>query len=89
MTDRTVGFLTSLTEFQQLSRADRDELLANNMDIVMRMKICSFFSSSFSWTEQLAPILGASEVDKLNSKLVSLNVTGGEQGKHVKSRFGY
>ena len=40
------------------------------------MKICSFFNPAFSWVDQLAPLLGAGEVDKLNAKLCSLNVTG-------------
>ena len=42
------------------------------------MKICSFFNPAFSWVDQLAPLLGAGEVDKLNAKLRSLNVTGAQ-----------
>ena len=94
MTERTIGFVTSIPEFQQLCRTDREELLRNNLNIVMRMKICrylvllflyfvfclmkicSFFNPAFSWVDQLAPLLGAGEVDKLNAKLCSLNVTG-------------
>jgi len=76
MTERTIGFVTSIPEFQQLCRTDREELLRNNLNIVMRMKICSFFNPAFSWVDQLAPLLGAGEVDKLNAKLRSLNVTG-------------
>ena len=78
MTERTIGFVTSIPEFQQLCRTDREELLRNNLNIVMRMKICSFFNPAFSWVDQLAPLLGAGEVDKLNAKLRSLNVTGRE-----------
>ena len=36
MTERTIGFVTSIPEFQQLCRTDREELLRNNLNIVMR-----------------------------------------------------
>ena len=76
MTERTIGFVTSIPEFQQLCRTDREEQLRNNLNIVMRMKICSFFNLAFSWVDQLAPLLGTGKVDKLNAKLRSLNVNG-------------
>ena len=34
------------------------------------------FAPDITWTSQLSPILGAREVQKLDSKLKSLNVTG-------------
>ena len=39
MTERTIGFVTSILEFQQLCRTDREELLRNNLNIVMRKDI--------------------------------------------------
>ena len=39
MTERTIGFVTSVPEFQQLCRTDREELLRNNLNIVMRKEI--------------------------------------------------
>ena len=39
MTERTIGFVTSIPEFQQLCRTDREELLRNNLNIVMRKEI--------------------------------------------------
>ena len=36
----------------------------------------SFFHPRLEWTSQLSPLLGVGEVDKLNVKLRSLNVSG-------------
>ena len=76
MLDRTTGFVTSLAEFQELHSQDQKELLVNNLTILMRMKTCSFFSPSLNWKQQLSPLLGPDEVEKLDSKLRSLNMTG-------------
>ena len=37
--------------------------------------ICSMFDKNITWTKQLSPLLGVKEVEKLNAKLKSLNVT--------------
>ena len=36
---------------------------------------CSMFDKNITWTKQLSPLLGVREVEKLDSKLRSLNVT--------------
>ena len=60
-------------------RNSHGKLEKENQDLIIdRMKICSFFNPAFSWVDQLAPLLGAGEVDKLNAKLRSLNVTGAQ-----------
>ena len=38
--------------------------------------LSSFFHPRLEWTSQLSPLLGVGEVDKLNVKLRSLNVSG-------------
>ena len=37
--------------------------------------ICSMFDKNITWTKQLSPLLGVREVQKLDAKLRSLNVT--------------
>ena len=46
------------------------------MGYLLKFNICSMFSLDMTWTIQLSPLLGAREVDKLDTKLRSLNVTG-------------
>ena len=46
-----------------------------NLDYLVTFTICSMFDPGITWTTQLSPILGAKEVQKLESKLKSLNVT--------------
>ena len=43
---------------------------------MVKLATCSMFSLDMTWTSQLSPLLGAREVDKLEAKLRSLNVTG-------------
>ena len=43
----------------------------------MKWFLGSFFHPRLEWTSQLSPLLGVGEVDKLNVKLRSLNVSGG------------
>ena len=76
MTDRTKRFANSLTEFQSLCVKDRTEILTHNLPVVMMLKTCSFFHPRLEWTNQLSPLLGVGEVEKLDVKLRSLNVSG-------------
>ena len=76
MSERTRRFAGSLADFQGLSCADREEILAHNLPVVMMLKTCSFFHPQLEWTHQLAPLLGVGEVEKLDVKLRSLNVSG-------------
>ena len=52
------------------------QILAHNLVHMVKLATCSMFSLDMPWTSQLSPILGAREVQKLDFKLKSLNVTG-------------
>merc|ERR1711899_498993 len=57
------------------------------MGVVMTLKTCSFFHPRLEWTSQLSPLLGVGEVDKLNVKLRSLNVSGLDRLKLSYKQF--
>ena len=40
----------------------------------MEMQICTFFSPSLAWDEQLTPLMGEEEVEILKVKLMDLNL---------------
>ena len=42
----------------------------------MKMHICSFFNPLLMWREQLTPLMGQEEVDRLYGKLKDLNIKG-------------
>eukprot|EP00092_Neocalanus_flemingeri_P041907 GFUD01045641.1.p1 GENE.GFUD01045641.1~~GFUD01045641.1.p1 ORF type:complete len:476 (-),score=149.67 GFUD01045641.1:139-1566(-) len=65
-----------LQEFQMLSFKDREEILTQNIPYLVEMQICTIFHPSLVWREQLIPLMGLQEVDKLESKLKSLNIAG-------------
>merc|ERR1712209_324310 len=87
ISERTTRFASSLIEFQGLCAKDRDQILGQNMGVVMTLKTCSFFHPRLEWTSQLSPLLGVGEVDKLNVKLRSLNVSGLDRLKLSYKQF--
>merc|ERR1712130_958162 len=87
ISERTTRFASSLLEFQSLCAKDRDQILGQNMGVVMTLKTCSFFHPRLEWTSQLSPLLGVGEVDKLNVKLRSLNVSGLDRLKLSYKQF--
>ena len=50
--------------------------MGHNLGYLAVFIICSMFDKNITWTEQLSPLLGAREVQKLDAKLRSLTVTG-------------
>merc|ERR1711962_402616 len=76
MVDRSSRFANNLKEFHSLCPEDRKEILDNNLSVILQLKTGSFFQPHLDWTTQLSPLLGAGEVEKLDVKLRSLNVSG-------------
>ena len=76
MITRTRKFVTKIEEFLSLCEYDQTQLPGHNLPLLVLLSSCSMFSSNLLWTKQLSPLLGCKEVDKLNSKLRSLNVSG-------------
>lgn len=64
-----------LREFQFLSFKDKEEILTQNIPYIVEMQICNIFNPDLMWREQFIPLMGQEEVDKLDRKLKSLNVT--------------
>merc|ERR1712168_1055394 len=65
-----------IAEYHSLSHHDKDQILSHNVPLVVILTTCSMFSTKMPWTTQLTPILGAEEVEKLNTKLRTLSVSG-------------
>ena len=65
-----------MQEFSRLCQADRSVLLGSNLSLVAVLTTASMFPLHMQWTMQLSPLLGELEVEKLDTKLRSLNVTG-------------
>lgn len=80
-------FAYCVREFQDLSYHDRQQLLTANLPTMLELQICTTFNPELLWTEQLTPILGQEEVDKLDNKLRSLNVTGLDQLQLIYNQF--
>ena len=59
-----------------MSLTDSQQLVTSNLNLVTSLVTCSMFPPSLLWSSQLASLLGEGEVDKLNTKLRSLNVMG-------------
>jgi len=76
MINRVQSFANKIAEFTSLSHHDKEQILSNNVPLVVILSTCSMFSTKMLWTTQLTPILGAQEVEKLNTKLRSLAVSG-------------
>ena len=47
-----------------------------NTPVMMQMQICTLFSPLLSWRDQLAPLLGQEEVDRLANKLKDIHING-------------
>ena len=52
------------------------QLLHQNLPMMMKMQICTFFNPLLMWREQLTPLMGQEEVDRLDGRLKELNITG-------------
>jgi len=76
MINRVKRFATKIAEYHSLSHHDKDQILSHNVPLVVILSTCSMFSTKMPWTTQLTPILGAEEVEKLNTKLRTLSVSG-------------
>ena len=76
MRARTKKFANKIAEFHSLCPSDKSHILSHNVPMVVMLSTSSMFPTSMLWTTQLTPILGAGEVDKLNTKLRTLNVNG-------------
>ena len=76
MITRAKKFANKIAEFHSLCHLDKSQILSHNIPLVVLLSTCSMFPTNMLWTTQLTPILGAGEVDKLNTKLKTLNVTG-------------
>jgi len=76
MVTRVKKFANKLTEFHSLCTSDKDKILSHNLPLVVTLSTCSMFSPNLLWTNQLSPLIGSGEVDKLDTKLRTLNVTG-------------
>jgi hypothetical protein len=88
---RCSKFASRVAELEELTEADREEVrdreedvwddlsvfqvLGHNLGYLVVFVICSMFDKNITWTEQLSPLIGVREVQKLDSKLRSLNVT--------------
>ena len=44
--------------------------------MMMKMQICTLFNPLLMWREQLTPLMGQEEVDRLDGRLKELNITG-------------
>ena len=73
---RAKKFANKIAEFHSLCPLDKSQILSHNIPLVVLLSTSSMFPTNMLWTTQLTPILGAGEVDKLNTKLNTLNVTG-------------
>ena len=76
MITRAKKFANKIAEFHSLCPLDKSQILSHNIPLVVLLSTCSMFPTNMLWTAQLTPILGAGEVEKLNTKLKTLNVTG-------------
>jgi len=76
LSDRAMRFADKITDLHTLSHSDKSLILSHNIPLVVILFTSSMFSPSMVWTTQLAPLLGAGEVEKLNTKLRTLNVSG-------------
>jgi len=72
---RVERFAGGVRELQELTYGDRQTILTRNLPRLLELQLCSTFNPDLQWTEQLAPLLGQEETDKLDNKLRSLNVT--------------
>ena len=74
--DQPASLILISQEFSRLCPSDRAVLLGSNLSLVAILTTASMFPLHMQWTMQLSPLLGELEVEKLDTKLRSLNVTG-------------
>ena len=84
---RAEKFAHKIAEFASRCPLEKSEILNNNLPLVVTLSTCSMFSTYQLWTTQLSPLLGAGEVDKLNTKLRTLNVAGLDTFKMMYRQF--
>jgi len=87
LTDRAVRFANKISELHTLTHSEKSLILSHNIPLVVILFTSSMFSTSMVWTTQLAPLLGAGEVEKLNTKLRTLNVSGLDSLKITFNQF--
>ena len=59
-----------------VNNLDVFKLLHANLPPMIKMQICSFFNPLLMWREQLTPLIGQEEVDRLDGKLRDINIKG-------------
>lgn len=59
-----------------LPSRDRDEIMSQNIPVLVELQVCTFFNPDLLWGEQLSTLIGATEVEKLDRKLKSMEVKG-------------
>merc|ERR1719410_1465284 len=65
-----------LKDFQMIPIKDKEEILNQNIPVLVELQICTIFNPDLFWRDQVAILLGIEEVDKLDRKLKTLNVSG-------------
>ena len=50
------------------------QLLTSNIPMMLEMHICTYFNPHLTWRQQLQPVMGGEEVEKLDMKLKEMNV---------------
>ena len=69
--------LSSFTKSQFLIYIfDFLKLFHANLPLMVKMQICTFFNPLLMWREQLTPLMGQEEVDRLDGNLKDLNIKG-------------
>merc|ERR1719433_753724 len=76
VSSRCQKLVSRCQKFSRLCPSDRSVLLGSNLSLVAVLTTAAMFPLHMQWTMQLAPLLGELEVEKLDTKLRSLNVTG-------------
>jgi len=71
---RVERFADDVEELKELIVIDKEKILEKNLPCLLELQLCSTFNPDLQWTEQLAPLLGQEETDKLDNKLRSLSV---------------
>ena len=63
-------------DYSRLPETDQTLLVSSNLVLLSTLLTAAMFPPTLLWPAQLSPLLGDGEVDKLNTKLRSLNVMG-------------
>lgn len=76
LTRRFEKIAEKIKDFEVLPYEDQKEILEHNVPLLVEFQICTFFNPDLLWREQLTPLIGQEEVEKLDRRLKSLNVDG-------------